>query len=164
MDYEEMVSDNGQHTFRKLDHDCGRESCDTCKNGAVAWLFNSVRYDQHRWMMAGLTPEMDNPFEEAFQQDELVDMYARLAAIFGIEWEEISQENTWHEMFERYVMLMQEVSSNDAMMNAIRRIQPRHIHFFRVPPTETPKVAMDRLKTLFAFPQLYNPKRKAKKK
>ena len=153
--------------FRVVPHDCGRETCNSCKEGMYVWLFNSDHYDPHRWVITGLLDsEFTSPFDEILEneahRERFLAAYGRLSAIFGSQWDTI--ERDWHFFFDRCTEFMNTFGSQFGVMEQIEKIDAKYIKFFRCPEEEKASLSVDRVKTLLAFPELYKPNKKKKGK
>lgn len=167
LEFEEHKSENDMHTFRLIEHDCGDPTCDACSKGdeepVKVCLFNSVKYNQHRWICAGAVDEkLEEAFLETFKHEQYADMYAKLAAIFGVSWDVF--EKDIHMGIELSKDRLKEVTQSNKFMDALSKVEAKYVTLFAVPETAKSKNALDRVKTLLAFPQLYKPKKKSKKK
>lgn len=165
LEYEEHTSENDQHTVRLVKYNCGDPTCKGCAEDEYeteAILFNSVRFDQHRWLATGLVDERDKEaFLESFEQDVTQDFYARLACVFGLSWDVF--EKDLHLAMDLCKDRLTPVIGEEKFTHALRNLDSKYLKFFSVPETEPAKRAVDRVKTLLAFPQIYKPKKKKKK-
>lgn len=166
LEYEEHTTDNDQHTVRFVDYRCENPACEDCQregNLAYAIIVNSVTFDQNRWLATGLCN--DNEKEkiiESWEDQRYADYYARLSAIFGIEWG--VYEKDLHMALDLSRDRLLPFLGEQKFNTVITGLNPKYVQVFQVPETEAARQAVDRIKTLLAFPQLYKPKKGKGKK